>query len=147
MKVGPNPDPMDPDPENPEPFNDIFKNRKPDRYIGTGSGSVPGLVPGKVGLEPKNPEIGKWVLSCFFFSRTFMEANLPIQHLNLKERSTCWQHFDMLWVVENDGVEQRQARCKYCFATLKADPSRHGTSSLNKHCRTCAKNPNNIARD
>ena len=59
--MGPNPDPMDPDPENPEPFNDIFKNRKPDRYIGTGSGSVPGLVPGKVGLEPKNPEIGKWV--------------------------------------------------------------------------------------
>ena len=52
----------------------------------------------------------------------------------------------MLWVVENDGVERRQARYKYCFATLKVGPSRHGTSSLNRHCRTCAKNPNNIAR-
>ncbi|CAH1438048.1 unnamed protein product [Lactuca virosa] len=49
-----------------------------------------------------------------------MEANRLIQ-----ERSTCWQHFDMLWVVEDNGVERRQARCKYCFATLKADPSRH----------------------
>ncbi|CAH1441918.1 unnamed protein product [Lactuca virosa] len=71
-----------------------------------------------------------------------MEANRPIQ-----ERSTCWLHFDMLWVVEDDEVERRQAKCNYCFATLKVDPSRHGTSSLNRHCRTCAKNPNNIARD
>ena len=60
--------------------------------------------------------------------------------------STCWQHFDVFWVVEDDGVERMQAKCKYCFATLKVDPSRHSTSSLNNHFRSCAKNPNNVAR-
>ena len=56
--MGPNPDRMDPDSKNPKPVNEILENRKPDRDVGTSFGSIPGMVPGKMGLES---ETSKWV--------------------------------------------------------------------------------------
>ncbi|KAM0005710.1 putative transcription factor/ chromatin remodeling BED-type(Zn) family [Helianthus debilis subsp. tardiflorus] len=59
-----------------------------------------------------------------------------------KERAACWNHFDVVYLEEEDGLSWKYGSCKYCKHEIAADPNRNGTSGLRKHAKACKKNPN-----
>jgi hypothetical protein len=59
-------------------------------------------------------------------------------------RSEMWQHFTK--VKDNAGIV-RHARYNYCHRNMKAEPDRHGTTSLRRHFNACKRNPHKFNKD
>ncbi|XP_055803527.1 zinc finger BED domain-containing protein RICESLEEPER 1-like [Solanum dulcamara] len=64
---------------------------------------------------------------------------LTVKRKAIESRSAAWPHYEKL--IE-DGINK--AKCRYCGKVLLADSTKNGTSGLNKHLKTCPKNPNKV---
>ncbi|XP_055830950.1 zinc finger BED domain-containing protein RICESLEEPER 1-like [Solanum dulcamara] len=64
---------------------------------------------------------------------------VTVKRKAIESRSAAWPHYEKL--IE-DGINK--AKCKYCGKVLLADSTKNGTSGLNKHLKTCPKNPNKV---
>jgi hypothetical protein len=61
-----------------------------------------------------------------------------VQRKEMPSRSEMWQHFIK---IKDDKGLVKAGKCKYCSREIKADTRGHGTSALNKHFKTCKRNP------
>jgi hypothetical protein len=59
-------------------------------------------------------------------------------------RLEMWQHFTK--VKYNAGIV-RHARCNYCHRNMKAELSRHGTTSWRRYFNACKCNPHKFTKD
>jgi hypothetical protein len=59
-------------------------------------------------------------------------------------RLEMWQHFTK--VKYNAGIV-RHARCNYCHRNMKAELSRHGTTSWRRYFNACKRNPHKFNKD
>ncbi|XP_055826023.1 zinc finger BED domain-containing protein RICESLEEPER 2-like [Solanum dulcamara] len=64
---------------------------------------------------------------------------LTVKRKAIESRSAAWPHYEKL--IE-DGINK--SKCKYCGKVLLADSTKNRTSGLNKHLKTCPKNPNKV---
>ncbi|XP_055814442.1 zinc finger BED domain-containing protein RICESLEEPER 1-like [Solanum dulcamara] len=64
---------------------------------------------------------------------------LMVKRKAIESRSAAWPHYEKLL---EDGINK--AKCRYCGKVLLADSTKNGTSGLNKHLKTCPKNPNKV---
>ncbi|XP_060191200.1 zinc finger BED domain-containing protein RICESLEEPER 3-like [Lycium barbarum] len=64
---------------------------------------------------------------------------VTVKRKAIEPRSAAWPHYDKL--IE-DGINK--AKCKYCGKVLLVDATKNGTTGLNKHLKTCLKNPNKV---
>jgi pyocin large subunit-like protein len=74
-------------------------------------------------------------------------ANVNKENGGRKEvapRSEMWQHFTK---VKDNAGSVRHARCNYCQRNMKAEPDRHGTTSLRRHFNACKRNPHKFNKD
>jgi hypothetical protein len=62
----------------------------------------------------------------------------------MASRSDMWRHFAQ---VKNDANVVTHGTCNYCMRSIKADTSKHGTSSLKKHFLACKRNPHRNEKD
>ncbi|CAI9286515.1 unnamed protein product [Lactuca saligna] len=62
---------------------------------------------------------------------------------NGKGTAPCWVAFEPMWIIEDDGVEEKVWNVFIVKKILKADTDRNGTSNMNKHRRNCKLNPDN----
>ena len=62
----------------------------------------------------------------------------PKKRKPTETRSRVWDHFEKIYSPEGKLV---QASCKYCGKLYKAEPERHGTSSMKNHSDACLQNP------
>ncbi|XP_074266509.1 zinc finger BED domain-containing protein RICESLEEPER 2-like [Silene latifolia] len=75
--------------------------------------------------------------------RSKTTKRLLVKRKPLSKRSKAWDHFD----EGKDVAGNRIAKCKYCDIIYQAKPSVNGTKNLNRHYKTCIKNPNNKDRE
>ncbi|KAJ0557896.1 putative transcription factor/ chromatin remodeling BED-type(Zn) family [Helianthus annuus] len=67
-------------------------------------------------------------------------GNIRMTTRKRKLKGECWKHFDEFYDEEGN----RKGKCKYCEKELFG---KNGTSSMNKHYKSCEKNPANQGRD
>lgn len=60
-----------------------------------------------------------------------------------EKRSYCWKIFEVGW-IEDDGVKEKNVKCKFCSAILKADMLHNNTSNLLRH--VCKNNLENMKK-